>query len=96
MLKDEVVELDELAEALGRSERWLKENWLRLAGEGFPRKHPTGWTWPRRAVTAWLRAQDTAAFVPVTANDNAGMLEWPLDADQAYMAELEAAYGVAQ
>jgi hypothetical protein len=49
-LQDDVCQIDEVAAALGRSPAWLRRNWVRIANEdGFPRRHPTGWTWPRGA-----------------------------------------------
>jgi hypothetical protein len=68
LLADETAQLDEVAAALGRTPEWLRRHWLKLhLDEGFPRKHPSGWTWPRAAVAAWLRAPGAPAL-PV--NDN--------------------------
>jgi predicted DNA-binding transcriptional regulator AlpA len=86
-LQDDVCQIDEVAAALGRSPAWLRRNWVRIANEdGFPRRHPTGWTWPRAAVAAWLRG---ASSLPASANDNGAG-----DVSAAYEAALNQAYGV--
>lgn len=92
-LADHTAPIGEVAAALGRSEVWLRRNWLKLAlNDGFPRKHPSGWTWPRAAVEAWLRAappnEPLAGAQPGFTNDNA-----PADLDAAYGAALGARYG---
>ena len=88
MLSNESAPLAEVAEALGRPEAWLRRNWLKLAlRDGFPRKHPSGWTWPRAAVAAWLRGSSPAAQ-PAAINDNA-----TLSRDDAYAAALAERYG---
>ena len=90
-LRDDAAGLDEVAAALGRSTGWLQRHWLKLhQEEGFPRKHPSGWTWPRLAVSAWLRSGGMAprAFEP--ANDDLSSV----DPAAAYMAELNRHYGV--
>ncbi len=72
MLSDETAGLSEIAAALHQSEGWVRRNWLSLhQKEGFPRKIPGGWVWPRRLVEAWLRSGgvlDDAG--PLPANDN--------------------------
>lgn len=71
-LTDEVAGLEEVAAALGRSPIWLQRNWLKLhQGEDFPRKIPSGWVWPRRAVEVWLRSAGQIVR-PLPANDDAG------------------------
>ncbi|MBX3580102.1 MAG: hypothetical protein KF723_23105 [Rhizobiaceae bacterium] len=87
-LTDDTAPLAEVAAALGRSEIWLRRNWLKLALEhGFPRKHPSGWTWPRAAVAAWLKALPEPEQVE-PANDN------PFQSPEAaYRAALDARYG---
>lgn len=75
MLSNETVGLSEVAAALGRSEGWVKRNWLRFyESHGFPRKIPSGWVWPRGAVVAWLRSGGLVppAAQTLIANDNAG------------------------
>lgn len=89
-LSDEVATIDEVAAVLGHEPEWLKRRWMKLAREhGFPRKHPTGWTWPRAAVIAWLRAGgfDGEPAEP-PANDN-GLV----DLEAAYRAALSERYG---
>lgn len=89
MLLDDVAGLDEVAAALGRSPAWLRRNWLRIHQEdGFPRKHPTGWTWPRTAVSAWLRGPGRPA---AAANDNP--FNPADDADAAWRTALDDRYG---
>lgn len=86
-LASQTAGIDEVAAALGRDAGWLRRNWLRIhETAGFPRKHPTGWTWPREAVAAWLRGEHGGA-VPQAGNDNAGR------ADDAYAAALADRYG---
>jgi len=87
-LSDDTAPLAEVAEALGRSEIWLRRNWLKLHRDhGFPRKHPSGWTWPRAAVAAWLQALPEPEQVE-PANDN------PVQSQEAaYRAALNARYG---
>lgn len=95
-LCNDTVSIDELAAALGRRPSWLRRHWRRIHEEfGFPRKHPTGPTWPRQAVAAWLRAggmNRDLATVPgaggAIANDNAAG-----DHDAAYQHALDARYG---
>lgn len=88
-LADETASLGEVASALGRTEDWLRRRWLKLHLEtGFPRKHPSGWTWPRAAVQAWLRSGGASAAQPAASNDNPA-----LDHDAAYRAMLDAHYG---
>ncbi|MFK0330883.1 hypothetical protein ACIQUB_07145 [Rhizobium sp. NPDC090275] len=54
-LQDRLVKIDELAQALGRKEDWIKRNWLRMhQKDGMPRKVPSAWAWPRKAMEAWL------------------------------------------
>lgn len=87
----DTVGLAEVAAALGRSEGWVRRHWLAIHRDhGFPRKHPTGFTWPRLAVSAWLRSGGAAprAFEP--AND----VSSGVDPAAAYMAELNRHYGV--
>lgn len=69
-LTDETAGLDEVAAALGRSSDWLMRNWLKIhERENFPRKIPTGWVWPRRAVEVWLRSAGLSVARPLPAND---------------------------
>lgn len=90
-LLDDTTGIAEVAAALGRSETWLRRNWIRIHEQhGFPRKHPTGWTWPRGAVTAWLRSGGFTAAQLVPANDVLSFV----DPEAAYMAELNRHYGV--
>lgn len=71
-LADEVAGLDEVAAAIGRSSAWLRRHWLKLhQDENFPRKIPSGWVWPRRAVEVWLRSAGMIAR-PMPANDAGG------------------------
>jgi hypothetical protein len=72
-LSDETAPLPEVAAALGRTEGWLMRNWLKLhQAEGFPRKIPGGWVWPRRAVETWLRSAGACHdAMPLPANQNA-------------------------
>ncbi|RWF49952.1 MAG: hypothetical protein EOS50_30185 [Mesorhizobium sp.] len=71
MLIDEIAPLDEVAQAIGRPAAWLKRNWLKLHLEqNFPRKIPTGFVWPRRAVEVWLRSAGQLAPAPLPANQN--------------------------
>ncbi|MGI2031969.1 hypothetical protein ACRQ1B_06205 [Rhizobium panacihumi] len=54
-LAEKLVKLAELAEALDRSEDWVKRNWLKLHLEkGMPRKLTIGWSWPRSSMEHWL------------------------------------------
>lgn len=90
-LSADAVSIDEVAAALGRNENWLRRNWLKIYEEhGFPRKHPTGWTWPRGAVAAWLASGGFAPRMLEAANDVLPMT----DPEAAYMAQLSRAYGV--
>ena len=89
---NEVAGLEEVAAQLGRSAAWLRRHWLRLSrDEGFPRKLPTGWVWPREAVRLWLRAGGFATPQPAPVNDN--LLSDPRAAFRAAMSER---YGVEQ
>lgn len=84
MLADEFAGIDDVAAALGRSPDWLRRNWLKIHREdGFPRKHPTGWTWPRAAIAAWARSA-----APPEAADT--LLTNP---DAAWQAALDHRYG---
>lgn len=58
MLSKETADIQEVANATGKSPTWLKRNWLKFNEEhGFPRPIPGGgWMWPRRAVELWLIA----------------------------------------
>lgn len=57
-LADRVVGIGELSLALGRSEQWIKRQWLKLhEEEGMPRKLPTNWVWPRKAMENWIERQ---------------------------------------
>jgi hypothetical protein len=88
-LTEETVCLEELAATLGRRPEWLMRRWLKLHMEhGFPRKHPTGWTWPRAAVAAWLRAGGVMEAPASPANDNGSV-----DFEAAYRAALSDRYG---
>lgn len=88
-LSEEVVGLEEVAAHLGREPEWLKRNWLKLVNEhGFPRRHPSGWTWPRRAVAAWLRAGGAPQAPEAPANDNESV-----DVEAAFKAALSERYG---
>ena len=71
MLSEKLVKLPELAEALDRSEDWIKRNWLRLHLErGMPRKLSVGWSWPRGALERWLeQGADGAAREEATPRD---------------------------
>lgn len=91
MLANETATLAEVAQALGRSESWLRRNWLRIHVEdGFPRKLPTGPVWPRQLVEAWCRSGGFAPPpAPASANDN--LLS---DPKAAYRASLSQRYGV--
>jgi hypothetical protein len=54
-LSDKLVKLAEVAQALDRSEDWVKRNWLKLHLEkGMPRKLTVGWSWPRATLERWL------------------------------------------
>lgn len=91
LLVNDAVAIAEVAAALGRSESWLRRNWLMIFEEyGFPRKHPTGWTWPRGAVSAWLASGGFAPRMLEAANDVLPVS----DPEAAYMAQLSRAYGV--
>lgn len=71
MLTNETAPLDEVATAIGRSAGWLQRHWLDIHQTlGFPRKLPTGWVWPRRAVEAWLRAGGQMPVILEPANTN--------------------------
>lgn len=84
--------IDEVAAALGRPVDWLRRNWLNInRRHGFPRKHPTGWTWSRAAVSAWLVAGGVVRPELVPANDAAPLHD---DHATAYTAMIEQAYGV--
>lgn len=78
MLTDETAPIEEVAQAIGRPGKagvaWLKRNWLKLhQREGFPRKIPTGFVWPRRAVEVWLRsAGQMPALLPANQNEGQG------------------------
>ncbi len=57
-LQDKLVPIEELATALGRKPSWLMRNWLRMHQQhGMPRKVPSTWCWPRRAMEAWFEGQ---------------------------------------
>lgn len=67
-LKSEIVLIDELVAATGKSEGWWMRNWLREHElRGFPRKLPMLWGWPRQAVEAWIRRGGAR---PAPANDD--------------------------
>lgn len=71
MLTNETATVSEVAAAIGKSEGWLRRNWLPFHLEqGFPRKLSCGWVWPRRQVEAWLRAGGAAPVAIVPANDD--------------------------
>ncbi|MCF6120513.1 hypothetical protein L2449_27185 [Mesorhizobium muleiense] len=71
MLTDEIAPLEEVAQAIGVKPAWLKRNWLKIhERENFPRKIPTGFVWPRRAVEVWLRSAGQFAPAPLPANQN--------------------------
>lgn len=90
-LGNEAAGIDEVAAALGRSAGWLQRHWLKIHREsGFPRKHPTGWTWPRGAVAAWLASGGVPAPERAAANDDVPSV----DPEAAYMAALNRHYGV--
>lgn len=64
-LVSEIVLMDELVAATGRTEGWWMRNWLREHElRGFPRKLPAIWGWPRKAVEAWIRRAGLAPPVP--------------------------------
>lgn len=91
MLTNETVALEEVAETLHVKPDWLKRNWLKIhENYNFPRKIPTGFVWPRRAVEVWLRSAGQIAPAPLPANQNgtAG------DAIAAAAAALRERYGV--
>lgn len=90
-LSADAVAIAEVAAALNRKEDWLRRNWLKIHLEhGFPRKHPTGWTWPRGAVAAWLASGGFAPRMLEPDND-----AFPVsDPEAAYMANLNREYGV--
>lgn len=91
-LAEDAVAIDEVAAALGRTENWLRRNWVKIYEEfGFPRRHPTGWTWPRGAVAAWLASGGFSPRQLQPANDDAFALA---DPEAAYMANLNRQYGV--
>ncbi|RWN20374.1 MAG: hypothetical protein EOR94_13260 [Mesorhizobium sp.] len=93
MLTDETAPLEEVAQAIGRKPAWLKRHWLQLHQEqNFPRKIPTGFVWPRRAVEVWLRSAGQFAPAPLPANQNGH----EVDAISAAAAALRARYGVTQ
>lgn len=89
-LSEDAAGIAEVAAALGRPAGWLRRNWLKIhLAHGFPRRHPTGWTWPRGAVAAWLAAGGFAPRALEPAND-----AFPLvDPEAAYMAQLSRHYG---
>jgi len=91
-LLDETASLEEVAAAIRRPPEWLMRKWRKLADEtGFPRKHASGWTWPRAAVRAWLNASPTGEEPrPSSANDNQGNAP---DYVSAYEAALAERYG---
>jgi len=91
-LVDETAPLEEVAAALGRPPAWLRRHWRKLADEtGFPRRHASGWTWPRAAVSAWLGAcPQSAGPRTSSANDNSGQAP---DFVSAYEAALNERYG---
>lgn len=94
MLADETAGLDEVAAAIGRPAGWLRRNWLRIHLEdGFPRKHPTGWTWPRAAVAVWLRAAGMSRPQDFPANDNPLFDNPSGDPDAAWRQALDDRYG---
>lgn len=75
-LSDETVGLEELAEAIGKKPDWLKRHWLKLhEAENFPRKIPTGWVWPRRAVLSWLRSGGFMPPLPANQNGEADFID---------------------
>lgn len=90
-LSADAVPIAEVAAALGRPESWLRREWLNIHQEfGFPRKHPTGWTWPRGAVAAWLASGGAAPRILEAANDVLPIS----DPEAAYMAHLSREYGI--
>lgn len=90
-LAEDAAGIEEVADALGRPVAWLQRHWLKIHREhGFPRRHPTGWTWPRGAVAAWLAAGGFAPRRLEPANDALPVA----DPEAAYMANLNRAYGV--
>jgi len=70
MLKSETVDIEELAEALGRSPSWLKRNFRSLNREHcLPLPLPDkAWRFPRRACELWLIAGGVVQRLP--ANDH--------------------------
>ena len=55
-LVSEIILIEELCAATGKSDGWWMKNWLRAhVRDGFPRKLPMLWGWPRKAVEAWAR-----------------------------------------
>lgn len=71
-LDAETATLAEVARAIGRSESYVRRNWVKLAEEqGFPRKLPCGPVWPRRLVELWCRSGGMLQQ-PQPLNDNTG------------------------
>lgn len=63
--------LPEIVALTGRSEAWVRRNWLKLHEQHhFPRKLPGLWAWPRRAVEAWVAAGGFLPGLPAAANTN--------------------------
>lgn len=92
LLAEDAAGIEEVAAALGRTAIWLRRHWLIIHEEyGFPRKHPTGWTWPRRAVAAWLASGGFTPRQIEAANDDIYTIT---DPEAAYMAHLNREYGV--
>ncbi len=77
----------DIAAALGRSERWLKNNRRALElKHGFPAKLPGGAMWSRAAIETWLATYGKTETEKAAAR---------ADLVAAQKAVLEAAYGVA-
>ena len=84
--------LAEIVALTGRSEAWVRRNWLKLHEESrFPRTLPALWAWPRRSVEAWVAAGGFLPELPAAANSN--------DADPdlaAATSMLEHRFGISQ
>lgn len=72
MLSDQTVPIAEIAEALGKSERTIKQTWRKLHSKyGFPPPLPGGmWVWSRDAVESWIFMMGTVKQKKKPKNDN--------------------------